>query len=159
MAFCFKQILFFLAELIIALIHPYFFRSSNKIEVILKSNNGVIENAGFNLHTLLTVLMFSRIYLLARCLVLHHQLTNDSLSHILGKLNEVDMNFGFVFKAILQARPWTMLFCMIAMVYAIASWSMRACESVYGFDSPLTNMFNSFWLVVITYLTVGYDFH
>ena len=115
-----------------------------------------ITDAGFKYHNLLTILMFLRVYLVARSLVMHHRITNDSLSQILGKLNEVEINFRYTFKALLQERPWTLLICMIAMVFAIASWCMRICETSYEANSVLSNMYNSFWLVVITYLTIGY---
>lgn len=146
----------FLFEVIVLSIHPYFSSNKQIIAVQLPDGSGNTIQSGFELHSLLTILMFFRLYLLSRWLVLRHRLTNSSLTHLLGRVNEVDINFSFVLKTILQEHPWLSLFFLILSVNSIASWSLRVCESISPEEAPLANLMNSFWLIIITYLTIGY---
>ena len=148
------DIFYFLLEITVASINPYFIRSK-EVVITQMANDGTYSTcAGFRVHTVLTVLMFSRVYLLARWAVLHHNFTNNSLTHIFGRINAIDLSLRFVFKAILQEYPWVMLFGMILITYAIGGWSMRACETLHQ-KEPLTEISNALWLVIITHLTVG----
>ena len=147
----------FLLEALLVSIHPYFFNNSHELKIILLDNYNEEFQAGFKYHTLLTVLMFTRIYLLARWLVFHHRLANSSIILSLGRLNSVEVGFGFIIKTILQENPWIMLVSMIAIVLTGASWSIRVCESaMLDNASPMDSFWNSLWLIVITYYTVGY---
>lgn len=102
------------------------------------------------LDTYLSVLMFLRGYLLCRTVVLHSKPCTDASLQSLGAMNRIRFTFSFVFRSMMLVHPFRILVLLIVAVLVAASWTLRAC------DASHLDFAGSLWLVVITFLTVGY---
>lgn len=102
------------------------------------------------LDTYLSVLMFLRGYLLCRTIVLHSKLCNDASIQSLGAMNRIRFTFSFVFRSMMLIHPFRILVVLIVAVLVAASWTLRAC------DASQLDFAKSLWLIIITFLTVGY---
>ncbi len=146
-----------IAEIVVVSIYPWIFQLRGvQLVVNVAVNNTILVPEELDLETVLTIVMFARLYLLFRTLTLHHKIRDSLGPQILGPLNRVSLDFSFAFKAIMQDYAWTMITVQIITVIVIASWAMRLCEASYGQDRghPL----NTAWVVIITYFTIGYLF-
>ena len=97
--------------------------------------------------------MFARIYLLCRCLMFHSHLVRSISSQSLGSLNQVSINFLFLLKTYLEQWPIGSLVIFSTSLFLIGSWSFRACN--YNSDLEHLSITNSFWLLIVTFTTVG----
>ncbi len=125
-----------------------------------------VRNSFSSIHcfVILIVLVFARLYLIARSVTLHSPLVNAASSRTIGCLNRVPVTISFILRAFLQtypARSWS--FVMVTTLL-IASWSMHACEK--GMWMPINSspsqptvsasaFINATWLTIVTFTTVG----
>ncbi len=101
--------------------------------------------------------MFARLYLIIRCIKFHSHLVRDAQSRSLGSLNQVSINLTFLMKAYLEQWPARCLIIPCCIMFFIGSWSLRACDYKPTIDEHIS-MFNSMWLFIITFTTVGVYF-
>ena len=85
----------------------------------------------------------------------HSHLFRDTSSQSLGFLNQVKINFSFLIRTYLNQWPICTLLtiCFICLFY-LGSWSLRVCN--YNPDFTHLSIFNSMWLFIVTFTTVGY---
>lgn len=98
----------------------------------------------------LSILMFLRGFLICRAVVLHSKLCTDASMQSLGAMNGIRFTFSFIFRSMMLVNPVRVLVCLILVVLITASWTLRACDPSH-FSLP-----SSLWLILITFLTVGY---
>ncbi|KAH9282815.1 Small conductance calcium-activated potassium channel protein [Echinococcus granulosus] len=121
---------------------------SGSPHVIFPSNKVV------SIDIILSLPMFLRLYLIFRVVVLHSKLFTDTGSRSIGAMNKVDFTTQFVFKTFMTICPGTVLVAFILGFWAVLAWMLRACERVQ--DPVFGNLFNSMWLVAVTFLSIGY---
>ena len=151
------------AEIILANIHPYSLNAQFHNE-IMEEEAGTEEKEGtpgklsslIGIDTVFTILMFTRLYLVMRMITLHQRLTDTAYTGAFIKLRGMKITYSFSFKVLLNYYPWRMLVSTILIVLLLGSWSMRACEARKGDIHLVTEFLDQFWLVSITFLTVGF---
>ena len=87
-----------------------------------------MEAAQLPLNGVLTILMFTRLYLLGRFVVVHSKLFLDTSVQSLGALSRVKINAQFVFRALMTTSPMLMLGSWMLGTFFINSWNIRVCE-------------------------------
>ncbi|KAK3086891.1 hypothetical protein FSP39_025041 [Pinctada imbricata] len=107
-------------------------------------------------NSILSVLMFCRLYILGRFLVVHSDLFRDTTVQSLGTLSKVRINAQFVFKALMTTRPGTCLTAILLSTLIISSWSIRVCEFYTEPADGNGNYLQALWLTSVTFLTLGY---
>jgi len=99
------------------------------------------------------LLVFFRLYLLCRFIMLHSHLVRDASSQSLGYLNRVSFNFPFIIKSYIKQRPAICLTTFCITTFFIASWSLRACD--YNVKTGHMAMSDATWLFIISFTTIG----
>jgi hypothetical protein len=84
----------------------------------------------------------------------HSYLVRDAPSKSLGSFNKVSINLMFLMKTYLEKWPARCLIISCCMMFFIGSWSMRACDYKPTVAEHIS-MFNSMWLFIVTFTTVG----
>ena len=147
------------AELSVCAIHPLPFSSTPSLPMYVseESNLYAFQVTMFPLNSLFTILMFLRIYLLMRFLVVHSALFRDTTVQSLGAMSNVNINAQFVFKALMTSMPGLCLVSIMATTLFVNSYSLRMCE-YYILDGRNTGTFfmQAIWMTCVTFLTLGY---
>lgn len=143
-------------ELIICAIHPvpgehYFIWTT---QLSNNGNSGLTESRLVPVDVTLSLPMFFRLYLICRVMLLHSKLFTDASSRSIGALNRINFNTRFVMKTLMTICPGTVLLVFMVSLWIIASWTLRQCERSH--DDDHANLLNAMWLIVITFLSVGY---
>uniref|UniRef100_A0A3Q0RPP5 Potassium calcium-activated channel subfamily N member 4 n=1 Tax=Amphilophus citrinellus TaxID=61819 RepID=A0A3Q0RPP5_AMPCI len=99
---------------------------------------------------LLSVLMFLRLYLVHRAILLHSKVLLSASYRSIGSLNNINFTFRFVLKVLMNKHPARMLLAFILFFWLTVSWMLTLCERYEG------QLQLSLWLIAITFLTVGY---
>ena len=149
-----------LAEITICSIHPIPYGNVTTPMLVLNPNTFKYETQQIPINAILSVLMFLRIYILGRFLVVHSDLFRDTTVQSLGTLSKVNINAKFVFKALMSTMPGTCLTSILVTTLIVNSWSVRICE-YYSFEnspesSPAGSYLSAVWLIAVTFLTLGY---
>ena len=144
----YKRVFFILTECLICAIHPIPFSYD-----INTSTSDFADQVQYDVISSLP--MFARTYLLFRVMLLNSKLVNDACSQSIGFLNKVKINFKFYFKFIMNQHPDSVLAIATLYVFILASWSVRACECSVVKNNKKFDFLNSFWLIGITFLTIG----
>lgn len=109
-----------------------------------------VETATLNqLDSVLAVLMFVRLYHIARFTVLHSKLFRTMLSYSLGALAHTKYNFLFIFKSYMAIYKGYFLATLAMAFTFIAAWCIYIC------DKDITRYEDALWVVGITFFTVG----
>lgn len=148
-----------LAEVIICSLHPLPYGNIQIPMTVIE--NDVDGRAHFitrpvPLNSLLAILMFFRLYILGRFLVVHSDLFRDTTVQSLGTLSKVNINAQFVFKALMTTRPGTCLSTILVTTLIINSWSLRICEYHTNPADGKDHYAQALWLTAVTFLTLGY---
>jgi len=99
--------------------------------------------------SVLSVLMFARLYLIGRFIVLHSRLFRTMLSYSLGALAHTKYNLVFVFKSYMAMYKGYLLVCIGLTSTFLAAWCIYISDdNIYSYDDAL-------WVVGITFFTVG----
>lgn len=145
-------------ELIVCSIHPLPFTTSFELPMYVS----VVDDlhafyvGGIPINSVFTFLMFGRIYLLMRFLVVHSALFCDTTVQSLGAMSNVNINAQFVFKALMTSLPGTCLISIMGIVLFVNSYSLRMCE-YYALDGHAETFFmQAIWMTCVTFLTLGY---
>lgn len=145
-------------ELIVCSIHPLPFTTSLQLPMYVSSVDELhaFYVSGIPINSVFTFLMFGRIYLLMRFLVVHSALFCDTTVQSLGAMSNVNINAQFVFKALMTALPGTCLISIMGIVLFVNSYSLRMCE-YYALDGHAETFFmQAIWMTCVTFLTLGY---
>lgn len=103
-----------------------------------------------------SILMLTRLYLVAKFAVVHSMLLTDTSTSSIGAMSRVKINTMFVFKAAMTTKPGILLTLVMLCTFLCNSWAMRTCELYYEKDSDKNSYLEIMWLVAITFLTIGY---
>uniref|UniRef100_A0A0N5CD76 CaMBD domain-containing protein n=1 Tax=Strongyloides papillosus TaxID=174720 RepID=A0A0N5CD76_STREA len=105
---------------------------------------------------ILSIMMLSRIYLIARFMVMHSKLFQDASTRTLAALNRIQVNFSFVMKTLLDQKPLIFLSIFTFCFWIIMAWIFAQVER-YGRDEPSEILYsNSLWFIAITSMLNGY---
>lgn len=99
--------------------------------------------------SVLSILMFLRLYQIARLTVLHSHQFRTTLSYSLGALAKTKYNFTFIFKSLMSIYKGYFLGALAFIFTMIASWCIFVC------DQEIASFSDALWVVVITFFTVG----
>ncbi|KAK0133786.1 Small conductance calcium-activated potassium channel protein 3 [Merluccius polli] len=103
---------------------------------------------------LLSGLMFLRLYLVHRAILLHSKVLLSASYRSIGSLNNINFTFRFVLKVLMNKYPARTLLAFILFFWLAASWMLTLCERPKRVQTG--DMDTALWLVAITFLTVGY---
>ncbi|KAJ8289785.1 hypothetical protein GJAV_G00005310 [Gymnothorax javanicus] len=103
---------------------------------------------------LLSCLMFLRLYLVHRAILLHSKVLLSASYRSIGSLNSINFTFRFVLKVLMNKYPGRTLLVFIVFFWLSASWLLTLCERQIQVETG--DMLNALWLIAITFLTVGY---
>ncbi|XP_056142890.1 intermediate conductance calcium-activated potassium channel protein 4 [Lampris incognitus] len=103
---------------------------------------------------LLSALMFLRLYLVHRTILLHSKVLLSASYRSIGSLNNINFTFRFVLKVLMNKYPARTLLVFILFFWLAASWMLTLCER--QIPVPTGHMDTALWLIAITFLTVGY---
>ena len=137
-------------ELLICAIHP--FPGAMKIQYMSPGGQSKLVS----IDAALSILMMSRLYLIAKFAVVHSRLLTDTSTNSIGALSKIKINTLFVFKAAMTTSPSKLLLAVMVTTFLVNSWAMRACEIYYQEDPYRNSYLEVMWLVATTFLTVGY---
>ncbi|XP_015191865.1 small conductance calcium-activated potassium channel protein 1 isoform X2 [Lepisosteus oculatus] len=112
------------------------------------------QDALLDLELLLSCLMFLRLYLVHRAILLHSKVLLSASYRSIGSLNNINFTFRFVLKVLMNTYPARTLLFFILFLWLSASWLLTLCERQIREETG--RMDNALWLVAITFLTVGY---
>ncbi|VDM97238.1 unnamed protein product [Thelazia callipaeda] len=105
---------------------------------------------------ILSLLMLIRVYLIARFMVLHSKQFQDASTRTLAALNQIQVNFSFVMKTILDQHPVAFLTTFTIVFWIISAWTFAQCERYGQEESILLLYSNALWFIGITFMLNGY---
>ncbi|KAL3858994.1 hypothetical protein ACJMK2_009263 [Sinanodonta woodiana] len=108
-----------------------------------------------SIDAVLSILMMSRLYLIAKFAVVHSRLLTDTSTNSIGALSKIKINSIFVFKAAMSSSPSLLLLTVMMTTFIVNTWAMRTCE-IYYEDGEDNTYAEIMWLVATTFLTIGY---
>ncbi|KAK6471539.1 intermediate conductance calcium-activated potassium channel protein 4-like [Huso huso] len=103
---------------------------------------------------LLSSMMFLRLYLVPRSLLLYSKIHQSASYRSIGSLNNINFHFLFVLKLLMNTQPGLTLLAFIVFLWLTASWILTLCER--SSEGAVDSMEDTVWLVAITFLTIGY---
>ena len=140
----------FFIEIIACAIHPF----PGNITITYTTEAG--RSKQVSIDAVLSILMMSRLYLLAKFTVANSHLVTDTSTNSIGALSKIKINTLFVFKAVMSKSPGKMLICVMVTTFLVNSWAMRTCECYYLGQGIQNTYMEVMWLIATTFLTVGY---
>ncbi|KAK3610376.1 hypothetical protein CHS0354_008652 [Potamilus streckersoni] len=147
------------AELVVCSFHPLPFLGDVTVPMAVAGYGDDLN--GFETHyiplnALLSMIMFIRIYLLGRFVVVHSALFCDTTVQSLGAMSNVNINTQFVFKALMSTMPGACLLVTMGTTILLNSWTLRMCEHYALADHKDTFFLQAMWITCVTFLTLGY---
>ncbi|XP_030641210.1 intermediate conductance calcium-activated potassium channel protein 4 [Chanos chanos] len=112
------------------------------------------REALLDVELLLSSLMFLRLYLVHRTVLLHSKVLLSASYRSIGSLNNINFTFRFVLKVLMNKYPARTLLVFILFFWLSASWMLTLCERKSVEETGRID--TALWLVAITFLTVGY---
>lgn len=147
-----KKLAWIFLEILVCAIHPFPFERPC-------DENGLSHWEGRALAPLLqaeiflSILMFLRVYLVPRTVLLHSKVLVDASYRSIGALNKIKFQYQFVIKILMNTCPGRVLLILTISLWVVSSWVLSVCER----DTPKTsNLTSAMWLIPITFLTIGY---
>ena len=77
---------------------------------------------------LLTAMMFLRLYLVHRTILLHSKVLLNASYRTIGSLNKINFSFRFLLKVLMNKYPARTLLAFIVIFWILASWTLTLCE-------------------------------
>ncbi|TKS81897.1 Small conductance calcium-activated potassium channel protein 3 [Collichthys lucidus] len=153
------RILMITLELLVCVIHPVgtywevglHFNSSSSAPLCVSNHQ---NEPLMDMELLLSVLMFLRLYLVHRTILLHSKVLLSASYRSIGSLNNINFTFRFVLKVLMNKYPGRTLLVFILFFWLTASWMLTLCERKT--QETTGRIDTALWLIAITFLTVGY---
>lgn len=145
-----STVMFFMAEVIACSVHPF----PGSFTITYTTDAG--ESRQVSIDAVLSILMMSRLYLLAKFTVANSHLVTDTSANSIGALSKIKINTLFVFKAVMTKSPGKLLISVMLTTFLVNSWAMRTCECYYLGLANQNSYMEVMWLIATTFLTVGY---
>ncbi|KAE8594226.1 hypothetical protein XENTR_v10019506 [Xenopus tropicalis] len=146
-----KNIGWILLEVVVCAIHPFPYvlqcveeQGNNSEELEFLSEADIF----------LSILMFLRVYLLPRTVLLYSRVLGDTSYRSIGSLNKIKFQYKFVMKVLMNTCPGKVLLILSISLWVVSSWVLSVCERKK--QVPTGDMTNALWLIPITFLTIGY---
>jgi len=144
-------------ELVVCSLHPLPLFNVEFTSLSIKENEHDLIKSTIPANAILTILMFLRLYLVGRFMVVHSKLFLDTSVQSLGALSRVNINAQFVFRALMSTMPGVVLSTVMLLTFIINSWNLRVCENyTHPGGEDLASFVQAMWLTAVTFLTVGY---
>jgi hypothetical protein len=137
-------------ELFVCAVHPF----PEDIKITYYAPDG--SSRRVSVDAILSILMMSRLYLIAKFIVVHSSLLTDTSTSSIGALSKIKINTVFVFKAAMTNHPSRLLISVMLTTFLVNTWAMRTCENYYLGRSNPSSYLEVMWLIATTFLTVGY---
>uniref|UniRef100_A0A8D0BFM3 Potassium calcium-activated channel subfamily N member 4 n=1 Tax=Salvator merianae TaxID=96440 RepID=A0A8D0BFM3_SALMN len=106
-----------------------------------------------DLDMLLSLLMFLRLYLVPRAVLLRSSVLGDASYRSIGSLNKIHFQYPFVLRVMVNSQPGRVLLIFTMGLWLIAFWVLSVCERTHMGEQYLGG---TLWLIPITFLTIGY---
>ncbi|KAH0631416.1 hypothetical protein JD844_005736 [Phrynosoma platyrhinos] len=103
---------------------------------------------------LLSLLMFLRLYLVPRAVLLRSSVLGDASYRSIGSLNKIHFQYPFVLRVMVNSQPGRVLLIFTIGLWLIAFWVLSVCERQHMDENEYLG--GTFWLIPITFLTIGY---
>ncbi|XP_074836881.1 intermediate conductance calcium-activated potassium channel protein 4 isoform X2 [Carettochelys insculpta] len=104
--------------------------------------------------TLLSLLMFLRLYLVPRAALLQSQVLGDASYRSIGSLNQIRFQYPFALRLLVNSQPARVLLGLTLGLWLTASWVLSVCERENS--SEVGHLAGTLWLIPVTFLTIGY---
>ncbi|XP_041427612.1 intermediate conductance calcium-activated potassium channel protein 4 [Xenopus laevis] len=142
-----------LLEVVVCAIHPFPYELQC---VEGQGNNSEEQTLEFlsEADIFLSILMFLRVYLLPRTVLLYSRVLGDTSYRTIGSLNKIKFQYKFVMKVLMNTCPGKVLLILSISLWIVSSWVLSVCERKN--NVPTGNMTSALWLIPITFLTIGY---
>ncbi|XP_061572550.1 intermediate conductance calcium-activated potassium channel protein 4 [Cololabis saira] len=157
------RVLVIILELLVCVIHPVgsywevglnlttHVNTSSTAPLCVSINRG---KALLDMELLSSMLMFLRLYLVHRAILLHSKVLLSASYRSIGSLNNINFTFRFVLKVLMNKHPARTLLVFILLFWLTVSWMLTLCER--QIQASTRHMDTALWLIAITFLTVGY---
>ncbi|KAJ6663600.1 hypothetical protein lerEdw1_009679 [Lerista edwardsae] len=103
---------------------------------------------------LLSLLMFLRLYLVPRAVLLRSSVLGDASYRSIGSLNKIHFQYPFVLRVMVNSQPGRALLIFTMGLWLIAFWVLSVCERQHMEEDEYLGRY--LWLIPITFLTIGY---
>jgi len=139
----------FCIEVLVVMIHPLPF-VNYMVHVWGLDTYCAYSSDGF-----IAVFMMLRLYAYTPRIIAEASGLRNEKTRLIGLMNNVDISYHFIGKAMLRDSLQTLLY-LFAMSVLTLAYAMLVFERPIGPDTNLDLMENSVWLIIITMTTVGY---
>ncbi|XP_030067554.1 intermediate conductance calcium-activated potassium channel protein 4 isoform X1 [Microcaecilia unicolor] len=148
-----RKLAWILLELVACAVHPFPAEKTCSTEPV---GDMMSEHPAFlsDIDVVLSILMFLRIYLLPRTVLLYSRVLVDASYRSIGSLNKIKFQYHFVMKILMNTCPGRVLLILTVGLWVIASWILSVCERQNTDGSE--QLTKAMWLIPITFLTIGY---
>ncbi|GMR59059.1 hypothetical protein PMAYCL1PPCAC_29254, partial [Pristionchus mayeri] len=150
-------------ELLVCAICPLPVVEGGSVTWPMLGQTAALTSRSFSLpiNILLALPMFGRMYLLARYIVMHSSLYQDCATRTIASLNQVSVDFRFVMKSSLYAKPLTVLTVTSVIFWLIIAWCLTQCERYAWLDvhpeiPGMQHFLDYLWFTIITFFSIGY---
>ncbi|XP_069804199.1 intermediate conductance calcium-activated potassium channel protein 4 [Dendropsophus ebraccatus] len=140
-----RKLAWIFLEILVCAIHPFPYQQQCEVKDSLMSLS--------QLDIFLSILMFLRVYLLPRTVLLHSRMLVDASYRSIGALNKIKFQYQFVIKILMNTCPGRVLLILTISLWIVSSWILSVCERDNQSSGNLTS---AMWLIPITFLTIGY---
>ncbi|XP_074927495.1 intermediate conductance calcium-activated potassium channel protein 4 [Chelonoidis abingdonii] len=137
-----------LLELLVCSLHPFPMGGSPCLAPELAPLASFLPGA----ETPLSLLMFLRLYLVPRALLLQSRVLGDASYRTIGSLNQIRFQYPFVLRLLVNRQPGRVLLVLTLGLWLTASWVLAVCERENGAG----HLEGTLWVIPITFLTIGY---
>ncbi|XP_026545837.1 intermediate conductance calcium-activated potassium channel protein 4 [Notechis scutatus] len=103
---------------------------------------------------LLSLVMFLRLYLVPRAVLLRSSVLGDASYRSIGSLNKIHFQYPFVLRVMVNSQPGRVLLIFTVGLWITAFWILSVCERQHMDENNYLG--GAFWLIPITFLTIGY---
>ena len=153
-----------IVEIVVCVVHPFpgSGRIPKPLQTISKESAELTRDFVY-LDAYLSLFMIFRFYLFGQVTSewLSSKLySNRTLAKHLAFLTKVRLNSTFMMKYLLFRYPFQFVSTILFLVLIVNSFAMQTCEAYTFPGSEMGSFLNALWLVIITFLTIGYgDFY
>ncbi|XP_015685808.1 intermediate conductance calcium-activated potassium channel protein 4-like, partial [Protobothrops mucrosquamatus] len=137
-------------ELLVCFLHP--FPVGDFVCLDPKSEQTLVFLSDVDM--LLSLVMFLRLYLVPRAVLMRSSVMGDASYRSIGSLNKIHFQYPFVLRVMVNSQPGRVLLIFTMGLWIIAFWILSVCERQYMDENNYLG--GTFWLIPITFLTIGY---